>query len=114
MRISDWSSDVCSSDLPRARRRRGALLQRVHAVDRRTRGPPPRPVGERSVTGGHRRHLAETDAESALDLVGDAKLHEEDRTSDVSGKSLSVRVDHGARRILKTQKINQFHTHLTL
>src|SRR3546814_16126760 len=41
MRISDWSSDVCSSDLIGGRRRSGAV------------DPGPRPVARRG--GGHRR-----------------------------------------------------------
>src|SRR3546814_17659193 len=37
MRISDWSSDVCSSDLPRARRARSAPAWRVPSSDWRHR-----------------------------------------------------------------------------
>src|SRR3546814_3470376 len=76
MRISDWSSDVCSSD-----------LQLVIY---------PRPIFRRAM-----EHNA-----ASLILVhnhpsGDATPSEEDRQSVVQGKSVSVRVDLGGRRIIK-------------
>src|SRR3546814_4080302 len=53
MRISDWSSDVCSSDLAADRRqldRFDHLQQRQHLpVDLRRAGPPLRGVGEAEV-----------------------------------------------------------------
>src|SRR3546814_19850387 len=80
MRISDWSSDVCSSDLHKVRSgcrwgcgtasRRAAsnIGSRSARADRRARrAPSPRP----------------------------------DRKSVVEGKSVSVRVDLGGRRIIK-------------
>src|SRR3546814_14161379 len=89
MRISDWSSDVCSSDLPR----------------RRCRGTAP---GDRRRTGGgspYRARGAYADADRRPWRCGewtppspDLRL---DRKSVVSGKSVSVRVDLGGRRIIK-------------
>src|SRR3546814_6711072 len=77
MRISDWSSDVCSSDLPRARL--AAVFGLVHA-------PQHEPARRRR---GGIEHIAL------------------DRKSVVSGKSVSVRVDRGGRRIIKTKIYNR-------
>src|SRR3546814_14087388 len=75
MRISDWSSDVCSSDL---------LGRRVHVITLQ-------PREHRLCT--HRR----------LAVSGFARWwrSEERRV----GKSVSVRVDLGVRRIIKKKKI---------
>src|SRR3546814_10937129 len=72
MRISDWSSDVCSSDLGRAAR---------PTAPGRARGRP----GRRARRAGRRRPRA----------------CRADRKSVVKGKSVSVRVDLGGRRIIK-------------
>src|SRR3546814_17122298 len=77
MRISDWSSDVCSSDLPRRGCRRGA---------RRASCP-----GDRSAHRGSQR----------LRTAGAAAYGVGDRKSVVSGKSVSVRVDLGGHRTIK-------------
>src|SRR3546814_16034803 len=91
MRISDWSSDVCSTDLPRGsgwiRRhlaRAGAQLGRVL------------PDGD---------GVQIDDTVDALEFVLQghpvADRPEIDRKCVVSGKSVSVRVDLGGRRILR-------------
>src|SRR3546814_13025515 len=107
MRISDWSSDVCSSDLHQA-------------VDRQPR-----------VRGfGEQRGQVGNGAAALLLLAADIDLHEQlrlparlgaglgerpherravdrvdrDRKSAVSGKSVSVRVDLGGRRMIKKKK----------
>src|SRR3546814_13658817 len=116
MRISDWSSDVCSSDLPLAHKRanlpgpdnerfrmsnppsiRGTLLK-IGAV-----------FGGPSYTTDPCQRVASNIGE--LSQLGDnALLQEElrrkraDRKSVVSGKSVSVRVDLGGRRIIKKKK----------
>src|SRR3546814_12000934 len=79
MRISDWSSDVCSSDLPTDNA----------AAPRRRRGCPPSQAGSSSC----RR-----------DWRGPNRCAR-DRKSVVSGKSVSVRVDLGGRRIIKKHTI---------
>src|SRR3546814_13312732 len=71
MRISDWSSDVCSSDL------RGVAAVEIQ---RRT-----------------------------LEILGTLQVERRqhpvaDRKSVVSGKSVSVRVDLGGRRIIKKKR----------
>src|SRR3546814_20034820 len=98
MRISDWSSDVCSSDLDfREGRRRGAAGLRLR--DRLRRLPRCQPPGD------SRRQAEDLRARLSLRLagraVGDAAG---DRKSVVSGKSGSVRVDLGGRRIIKKKK----------
>src|SRR3546814_15840338 len=95
MRISDWSSDVCSSDLAARRldsvgndetggdRRSGSRLW-LSVVDERRR---------QLCRAGHLRagHFHRSEAQA-------------DRKSVVEGKSVSVRVDLGGRRIIKKKK----------
>src|SRR3546814_11492907 len=75
MRISDWSSDVCSSDLCPPPATSGCLPMPNAKHHCRRRWP----------TGGPTR------------IYGDRK-------SVVQGKSVSVRVDLGGRRIIKKKK----------
>src|SRR3546814_13249031 len=82
MRISDWSSDVCSSDLDVLAWQPLPPFARAQRVGRRRLHP----AAERSHRGLSARHL---------------QLPVEDRKSVVSGKSVSVRVDLGGRRIIK-------------
>src|SRR3546814_18203187 len=95
MRISDWSSDVCSSDL------RFLLAVRCRFAGARTQyrpGDEPR-AGEpcafrpRYLRSEHRVRPGRGCA---------------DRKSVVSGKSVSVRVDLGGRRIIKKKKTNDY------
>src|SRR3546814_11809498 len=74
MRISDWSSDVCSSDLVKRTRTSGILL----------------------ILAAASLLLAACDD-------GANQPSAADRKSVVSGKSVSVRVDLGGRRIIKTK-----------
>src|SRR3546814_9429298 len=86
MRISDWSSDVCSSDL---RHRIGAA---------------PVAQGEQVAEHGDRHgHLQD---QHARHVAFQAKRpgDPEDRKSVVSGKSVSVRVDLGGCRTIKKKK----------
>src|SRR3546814_14121900 len=100
MRISDWSSDVCSSDLPIDAAPRPIFHQRRRRPDHR---------GE--VEEGDRTKLEITlfvnaprvseETVVAIDVAG-AKhrdlVAQGARKSVVQGKSVSVRVDHGGRR----------------
>src|SRR3546814_1336824 len=85
MRISDWSSDVCSSDLDDVR-----LVLAQDGIAR-----PSRSIGEFADDGV--RPSGRRDARGVL-------RHERDRKSVVSGKSVSVRVDLGGRSIIKKKK----------
>src|SRR3546814_4898124 len=97
MRISDWSSDVCSSDLPvrQGQARHGA---------RRRAWPWLRQRGAEQGCGQRDRPDA-----GRLDLLarpqGDLQGRgHPDRKSVVQGKSVSVRLDIGGRLII-TKKI---------
>src|SRR3546814_7994480 len=89
MRISDWSSDVCSSDLVEGRRLQGGEDPRAGRIDARAGGVA------LAQEGRQRLHLV------ALQVIADP-----DRKSVVSGKSVSVRVDLGGRRIIKKKNKN--------
>src|SRR3546814_13820135 len=106
MRISDWSSDLCSSDLP---------LSRASFA--------PTGIGGEHTSCCHTRThvgeglLAKTAAHPTC-LLADPPLSRAsfaptgiggDRKSVVSGKSVSVRVEHGGLRILKKTKRRQLH-----
>src|SRR3546814_13288990 len=89
IRISDWSSDVCSSDLHHV----------LRIVESKRHGKPSRRV---HCTRQHleilriSRNFLEQDSGRVVRLV--------DRKSVVSGKSVSVRVDLGGSRIIKKKK----------
>src|SRR3546814_17735327 len=97
MRISDWSSDVCSSDLPQradgCRAGGGAVRQagEGRALDIAAGGPGGDGGDEPRRLGGRER--------GAPGRVGGRG----DRKSVVSGRSVSVRVALGGRRIIKTK-----------
>src|SRR3546814_11788907 len=98
MRISDWSSDVCSSDLHRDRIA-GAVVDDNHRLGARQH----RELflgGERTDATIDQRDLAE---QAQVGHTGHRRNHAEagDRKSVVSGKSVSVRVALGGRRIIK-------------
>src|SRR3546814_14048854 len=97
MRISDWSSDVCSSDL--SLRTRFSNLANI--LEDRSRNE--------EVLVLDRPVLTCADWQRLKAYFGDAVAELEDRKSVVEGKSVSVRVDLGGRRIIKKQ-----HDHRTL
>src|SRR3546814_11829401 len=108
MRISDWSSDVCSSDLafPHIggdRHEAAFLLVEIeevrlvwHAHQAAVVAVDPVVV----IAGGARGAAALGQHGSVANIV---KL-EQDRKSVVWGKSVSVRVDLGGGRIIKKKK----------
>src|SRR3546814_11872108 len=109
MRISDWGSDVCSSDLEDAAF--GHIFCAKPGVDQW--------VGiEREAHGRFfpfaDRNRITTAATDRVTLSRHEHLEAEpaDRKSVVQGKSVSVRVDLGGRRIIKKkkQKKNKHHT----
>src|SRR3546814_17843656 len=92
MRISDWSSDVCSSDL--------FLQRRLYPTDWRQTPPSVRPADPFSMARTQRRERADLSQRVARPHAHLSR----DRKSVVSGKSVSVRVDLGGRRIIKKYK----------
>src|SRR3546814_14472139 len=119
MRISDWSSDVCSSDLPSVARER----QQVRADEQHPRLRLRQHRGElrgsqARVEGvAHRAHPHDAIPSLDMSLRVPRKRRDavarpdadrgEDRKSGGEGKSVSVRVALGGRRIIK--KKNTIH-----
>src|SRR3546814_19218783 len=96
MRISDWSSDVCSSD----------LMKNTCALPSSVARPGPtsrmlRCHSHRSAANGHDPVTISGDAAATV-------FRQVDRKSVVEGKSVSVRVDLGGRRIIKKKKIKKY------
>src|SRR3546814_15093307 len=136
MRISDWSSDVCSSDLAwggasfRPGKGAEALIetdaafqQHRHQVQHEGQfvvHPPHAAIGERTkrqlcadkgeASGRNRkqrpapRPIAGKPQSEGGHGPSDRRARQTDRKSVVSGKSVSVRVDLGGRRIHKQKK----------
>src|SRR3546814_13468781 len=120
MRISDWSSDVCSSDLPAL----GGQACVDHPFARPTVGEGVRQVVEPgsdllvAVVGRRWAALGSLISElrgfvaASGFVLGELGLRRlrpiqarpPDRKRVVSGKSVSVRVDLGGRRIIKKKK----------
>src|SRR3546814_19054578 len=114
MRISDWSSDVCSSDLrlqptPRAvaGHQHGVRSRQHHQADRHD-GP-----GKEGVGGEHRdlrENLAEgveRSDEALFGVVAQVLGVAEDRKRVVWGTRVYVRVDYGCRRYIKQKRKKQ-------
>src|SRR3546814_20667677 len=112
MRISDWSSDVCSSDLPLAGKNDGKILQldvRDPSHDgllvadlalRHLAGAADRkPFAHRHRTGAGNQSRSSCKENRAFFRGGASQ----DRKSVVSGKSVSLRVDLVGCRMLKKQ-----------
>src|SRR3546814_18116443 len=112
MRISDWSSDVCSSDLGRHQRRRRSLI--AHAPPCQGRGSvagqafaalrlPTVPLGASSHRHDGHGWLAElliVIEKGRASICGDRK-------GGVWGKRVSVRVNYGGRRLIKKKKVTR-------
>src|SRR3546814_12631977 len=102
MRISDWSSDVCSSDL---------MQFQADILD----VPVIRPVIIETTALGaaYLAGLAVAFWSSTEEIAAQWQMercfepHMKDRKSVVSGKSVSVRVDLGGRRIIK-KKLDEY------
>src|SRR3546814_14195733 len=115
MRISDWSSDVCSSDLDRqfpamvggrARLLCGLFLG-LHAARARPRdlpadlGHPGISLHDARIRPRRPRGLC------PRLLVGALCRDRADRKSVVEGKSVAVRLGLGGRRLIKKKKTNK-------
>src|SRR3546814_18194407 len=100
MRISDWSSDVCSSDLAFERLMHVASVVTPNLPELETLGGEAailRPGCHLVAKGGHAEGREIVDR---LLSPGGRSRELRDRKSVVSGKSVSVRVDLGGRRII--------------
>src|SRR3546814_12848631 len=112
MRISDWSSDVCSSDLLRhgtlneaAQLRLPLILQHGHAFLRTFLCH--RTTTDQLKLGRFQRHPLKRVVLHDLHGNGGDRLPQPvDRQSVVWGRSVSVRVDLGGRGLLKKKKKN--------
>src|SRR3546814_12127855 len=99
LRISDWSSDVCSSDLggpcPGRSGRGSCARGRLRATA----------VGCGSTAAGTTAAAAAAAAHGWAGVRrSSCRGRRRDRKSVVEGKSVSVRVAPGGRRIIKTKK----------
>src|SRR3546814_12767455 len=98
MRISDWSSDVCSSDLDDGR-------PPGSGEDRLGRGPWPashHPFVHRVEPERHGGRAVHDDVHPE-----DGDGRDRDRKSVVKGKSVSVRVDLGGRRRITKKFVHE-------
>src|SRR3546814_14713915 len=112
MRISDWSSDVCSSDMVVMALVLTAFIILVTEFASNVAsasGFMPVVAGLMIATGADPPLLAMPTAIAAswASCCRRAPPPTPDRKSVLSGKSVSVRVDLGGRRILKQQKNTQ-------
>src|SRR3546814_20709674 len=115
MRISDWSSDVCSSDLIASRAdalrwRQANLAEGVTLGELLSDGSMPVVHPATPATDIANQMIAEdmgricvVDPQSGalIGIIARRNLLSADRTSVVQGKSVSVRVDIGSRGIMK-------------
>src|SRR3546814_19975181 len=109
MRISDWSSDVCSSDLAVApagqvvQRPGNHLLARARLAENQHIGLGPGQRADLFAQAQHRLGLSEQARRQLLPV---------DRKSVVEGKSVSVRVVLGGSRLIQKKKkyTNRPHT----
>src|SRR3546814_19321770 len=103
MRISDWSSDVCSSDLLTIRGRPpGEYIVNLHYYKTENKLPVPVNI-----------YVAEVNPKlkvlnySIVNLQQEGDEATADRTSVVEGKRVSVSVDLGGRRFIKNNSNNK-------
>src|SRR3546814_14994452 len=117
MRISDWSSDVCSSDLEQSESNNQTTVEQagVNASSYVNQSgvataANPNKVDVSQKGNGAESFVAQTGAilnEVEVDQDGNSYsmvLQDGDRKSVVSGKSVSVRVDLGGRRIINKKQ----------
>src|SRR3546814_14336320 len=115
MRISDWSSDVCSSDLlvqtdllaldlacvaGHEARRAQLALERLVVLDQRAGDAQ---VDRTGLAGGAAAAGGDEDVEARGVLGQLERLAHEGRKSVVVEKRVSVRVELGGRRVLQQQ-----------
>src|SRR3546814_13151966 len=105
MRISDWSSDVCSSDLAKLGALAKKWTRRCVEEPAELASTPPSIRAYRQPTVGLRAQDRPHGLKPRLSaVIGRSTQIEADRKSVVWGKSVSVRVDPGGRGIIKKKK----------
>src|SRR3546814_5152247 len=99
MRISDWSSDVCSSDLHAGSVRRWRIVNNAMSI-----GPPSRPSTNWEA---HSKASPASGAATAggLPTTSNSATNGADRKSLGSGKSVAVRVGLGGRSNMKKKNV---------
>src|SRR3546814_12366160 len=110
MRISDWSSDVCSSDLTifvARTDRMGIARQIADLRDALVQAWPVTIFPEGTTSGADELLAFKASLLAALEPPPPGVI---DRKSVVSGKSVSVRVDLGGRRIIKKKTKTTMNT----
>src|SRR3546814_14188320 len=107
MRISDWSSDVCSSDLPDGGIGRRTSFRCWRSQGRGGSSPLLGTICSHQNVPKHCRNggiLPFLTSSAESEVLFCSALFQRDRKSVVKGKSVSVRVDLGGRRIFKKKK----------
>src|SRR3546814_15929519 len=113
MRISDWSSDVCSSDLAvtQIEQQLGAVVQLLESVPNLKQVLHHPQIGQEAkldlFKNSFKDELSGVVYTTIQLLLDRGRATILDRKSVVSGKSGSVRVDCGGRRIINTKKKKQ-------
>src|SRR3546814_12834747 len=100
MRISDWSSDVCSSDLSAT----GEITGTAGISELGASGDVMLSLLNGAMAG---RGRLEVSTQGIAGCMAGAAFGQSDRKRVVSGKRVSGRVDQGGRRYLKKKKKQQ-------
>src|SRR3546814_15868675 len=107
MRISDWSSDVCSSDLlARVERRVMSAIElcRTAALGGHIELCSACGLVRHAYNSCRNRHCPKSQGQARAEWLAARQAELLDRTSVVEGKSVLVRLDPGGRRTIKKKK----------
>src|SRR3546814_13645977 len=111
MRISDWSSDVCSSDLICGETSR-ASMSAISSISSNPSRPSRSTLLTKVMIGTERKRQTSNSLRvcGSIPLAASITITAEstDRKSVVEGKSVSVRVDLGGRRLINKKKNKRY------